>query len=194
MLKKYKIFFFLFVFAAGCGLFETRDVEIPNTPRSNFTPPTTPDIVISNFTSAIFQRDINNYTSCISDSSFGGASFRFIPDVISQGTYPIFSSWDKSKENSYFTNIVNLTPESSTSNLFLTNVTSSISNDSAVYDSDYLLIFNHNRANVAKQAKGKLRFVITHDTRNLWAIKSWTDFRVNDSDTTWSVIKANFAN
>lgn len=194
MLRRYKIFFFVFIFAAGCGLFETRDVEIPNTPRSNFIPPTTPDIVITNFTSAIFQRDINNYTSCISDSSFGGANFRFIPDVISQGTYPIFSSWDKSKENSYFTNIVNLTAESSTSNLFLTNVTTNISNDSAVYDSDYLLIFNHSRANVAKQAKGKLRFVITHDTRNLWAIKSWTDFRVNDSDTTWSVIKANFAN
>jgi len=194
LLKKFKIFFFIFIFIAGCGLFETRDVEIPNTPRSNFTPPTTPDIVITNFTSAIFQRDINNYTSCISDSSFGGANFKFIPDVISQGTYPIFASWDKSKENSYFTNIVNLTPESSTSNLFLTNVTSNISTDSAVYDSDYLLIFNHNRANVARQAKGKLRFVITHDTRNLWAIKSWTDFRVNDSDTTWSVIKANFAN
>jgi hypothetical protein len=192
--KNYKIFLLLFAFVSGCGLFSTRDVELPNTPRSNFIPPTTPDIVITNFTSAIFQRDINNYTSCISDSNFGGANFKYIPDVISQGTYPVFASWDKNKENSYFTNIVNQTSEASTSNLFLSNVTSTVSTDSAVYDSDYLLIFNHNRANVARQAKGKLRFVITHDSRNLWAIKSWTDFRVNDTDTTWSIIKANFAN
>lgn len=194
MRKNFKIFFFLFLLISGCGLFETRDVELPNTPRSNFIPPTTPDIVITNFTAAIFQRDVNNYTNCISDSNFSGARFTYSPDVISQGTYPIFASWDKNKENSYFTNIVTQTSESSTSNLFLSNVSSNITSDSAVYDSDYLLIFNHNRANVARQAKGKLRFVITHDSRNLWSIKSWTDFRVNDSDTTWSVIKANFSN
>lgn len=175
-------------------MFETRDVELPNTPRSNFIPPTTPDIVITNFTAAIFQRDINNYTNCISDSNFSGARFTYNPDVVSQGTYPIFTSWDKSKETSYFTNLVTQTSEASTSNLFLSNMSSNITNDSAVYDSDYLLIFNHNRANVARQAKGKLRFVITHDSRNLWAIKTWTDFKVNDSDTTWSVIKANFSN
>ncbi len=194
MRKNSKIFFFLLLVIGGCGLFDTRDVELPNTPRSNFIPPTTPDIVITNFTAAIFQRDINNYVNCISDSNFGGAVFTYRPDVVSQGTYPIFATWDKSKENSYFTNLVTQTSEASTSNLFLSNMSSNISTDSAVYDSDYLLIFNHNRANVARQAKGKLRFVITHDSRNLWAIKSWTDFRVNDSDTTWSVIKANFSN
>lgn len=194
MLKKSDILFFLFLLIAGCGLFETRDAEIPTQPRSDFIPPTTPQIVISNFTAAIFQKDINNYTNCLSDTNFSGKRFTFIPDVASQSAYPIFSTWDKSKENSYYTNLVNQTPVSNSSSLFLSNMVSNITSDSAIIDSDYLLVYNHNRSNVAKQAKGKLRFVITHDSRNLWAIKTWTDFKVNDGDTTWSVIKANFSN
>jgi len=194
LLKKNNILFVLLLIIGGCGLFETRDAELPTQPRSDFIPPTTPQIVIANFTSAIFQKDINNYTNCLADTNFLGSRFIYIPDVASQSAYPIFSNWDKSKENSYYTNLVNQTSVSSSSSLFLSNMTSNITSDSAIIDSDYLLVYNHNRSNVAKQAKGKLRFIITHDSRNLWAIKTWTDFKVNDGDTTWSVIKANFSN
>ncbi len=180
--------------ASGCGLFNTRDVETPTGPRSNFIPPTSPSIVIDNFISAISQKDINNYLNCISDTSFGGRRFLFTPDVESQSNYPVFNNWDRSKENNYFTNLVNQTAAESPSNLFLSNVTSTLSNDSAVYSADYLLVFYHNRTNLTKTAKGTLRFNIRTDSRNLWSINNWIDFKSQPTDTTWSVIKANFSN
>ncbi len=61
-------------------------------------------------------------------------------------------------------------------------------------DSDYILIFDHNKQNVAKIAKGKLRFIMGVDSRSLWSVHGWYDFINQNNDTTWSVIKANFAN
>ncbi|CAN5416662.1 hypothetical protein BH10BAC5_BH10BAC5_19000 [soil metagenome] len=184
----------MFVLVQGCGLFDTRDVETPTGPRSNFIPPTSPSIVIDNFISAISQKDINNYSNCLSDTSNSGRRFVFIPDVQSQSNYPVFNSWDRNKETGYFTNLVNQTSLESPSNLFLSNVTSTLSNDSAVYNADYLFLFTHNRTNLTKTARGSLRFNIRVDGRNLWSINSWSDFKSQASDTTWSVVKANFVN
>jgi hypothetical protein len=59
---------------------------------------------------------------------------------------------------------------------------------------DYLLRFDHQKTNVAKTLSGKLRFVMVINSKNLWAISNWIDFKSVDSDTTWSVLKANFSN
>ena len=195
MRKKIEILFFIFlVSASGCGLFSTRDVETPTGPRSIFTPPTSPSIVLDNFISAISQKDINNYVNCLSDTTNGGRRFVYTPDVESQSNYPVFSNWDRNKENNYFTNLVNQTSTESPSNLFLTNVSSTLSNDSAVYSADYLFVFYHNRTNLTKTARGTLRFNIRTDARNLWSINNWIDFKSQATDTTWSVVKANFSN
>lgn len=131
---------------------------------------------------------------CFVDSNFSERRFNFSPDAATFSQYPVFNNWNLHHERIYYTNLLSFTTESSSSNLFLSNVTTSTSIDSVVIDSDYLLLFDHNKTNVAKSTKGKLRFVLGADSRNLWSIYNWIDFKVNEIDTTWSVLKASFSN
>lgn len=176
---------------SGCGL---RDVEAPVDPRSNFVPPTSPDIVITNIQSAIIERNINNYISCFADSNFSSRRFIYTADAASQSQYPIFRFWSLNNERYYYTSLTSLTPTQSISNLLLSNITFSPSSDTAVFDADYVIRFEHTKQNVPRVFQGKFRFVMAADTRNLWSIHNWTDFKRTDADTTWSVLKANFSN
>jgi hypothetical protein len=194
LLKKIKILLLLSLFFNGCGLFGLRDAEIPTEPRSNFTPPTTPDIVLANLQSAITDKDINNYLQCIVDTSLTSKKFVYTADISSQIQYPIFKNWDISYEKNYFYNLLSLTNSQSTSLLFYTNVNTVTYSDSAIYDMDYLLRFDHQKTSVAKTLSGKLRFVMVINSKNLWAISGWIDIKGVDTDTTWSVLKANFSN
>jgi hypothetical protein len=81
-----------------------------------------------------------------------------------------------------------------TSNVFFSNPNLNTLSDSAVYDADYLLRVDHQKTNVAKTLKGKIRLVLSADSRNLWSIHKWIDFQSTSNDTTWSVLKANFSN
>jgi hypothetical protein len=195
LLRRIKILFiFVFVSSSGCGLFGTRDVESPIISRSSFIPPTAPEIVLVNFISAITEKNVDNYMKCFVDTNYSFKKFVYTADISSQIQYQIFRYWNLGYENQYFTNLRSLTDPSATSNLFLTpeNVTPTI--DSVVYDYIYLLRFDHNKPSVAKTVKGRLRFVISSDNRSLWAINTWIDYKQNDGDTTWSVLKANFSN
>lgn len=191
MRKKSKILILLLIIIAGCGL---RDVENPVDPRSNFVPPTSPDLVITNFQSAIIERNINNYISCFVDSNFSTRRFLYTADAASQSQYQIFRFWNLNNERYYFTNLSSLTPSQSVSNLLLSNIVFSPSSDTAVFDADYVIRFEHTKQNVPKIFQGKFRFIMASDSRNLWSVHSWTDFKKTDQDTTWSVLKANFSN
>jgi hypothetical protein len=194
LLKKINILVLLAVLISGCGLFGLRDVEIPTEPRSTFTPPTTPDIVLSNLSNAIIDKDINNYIQCIVDTSSTAKRFVYTADISSQIQYPVFQNWQTVNEKNYFYNLLSLTNVQSTSLLFVTNVITNTYSDSAIYDMEYLVRFDHQKTNVAKTLTGKLRFILVVNTKNLWAISRWIDFKAVDSDTTWSVLKANFSN
>ncbi|MFA5403367.1 MAG: hypothetical protein WC358_00360 [Ignavibacteria bacterium] len=194
MLKKINILILLSLLISGCELFGLRDVEPPTEPRSNFDPPINPDIVIANLANAVTDKDLNNYLQCIVDTSLTTKNFVYTADISSQIQYPIFQNWQITNEKNYFLNLVNLTSLQNTSLLFYSNVTSNTYSDSAVYDMDYLLRFDHPKTTVSKTLSGKLRFVMVINSRNLWAISRWIDFKAVDSDTTWSVLKANFSN
>ena len=195
MLRNYKILILLaFVFLAGCDIFSTRAVEPPEDPRSNFTPPTAYDIVIQNLQFAIAEKNLNNYMSCFVDTSYAPAEFKFNADIESLIQYPTLNNWDIHKERTYYTNLLSLTDAGATSTLFLSNEQVFNTLDSAVYDADYLMVFDHTRETVAKQVKGKLRFILVPNANNFWAIQEWYDFKNNSTDTTWSVLKAGFAN
>jgi len=175
----------------SCGL---REVESPVDPRSNFVPPTSPDLVITNFQSAIIERNINNYLACFVDTNFSQRKFIFTADAASQGQYPIFRYWNLNNERYYYTSLTSLTSAQSISNLLFSNISFIPSSDTAILDADYVVRFEHSKQNVPKVYQGKLRFVMGQDSRNLWSVHSWTDFKLNESDTTWSVLKANFSN
>jgi hypothetical protein len=194
LLKRINILVFFSVIISGCGLFGLRDVENPTESRSNFTPPTTPDLVMVNLSNAVLDKDLNNYLQCIVDTSLTTNDFVYTADIASQIQYPIFKSWQITNEKNYFFNLITLTGLQNTSLLFFSNMVSNTYSDSAVYDMEYLLRFDHPKTTVAKTLKGKLRFVLIINSRNLWAISRWIDFKNADTDTTWSVLKANFSN
>ncbi|MBV6477819.1 MAG: hypothetical protein HGGPFJEG_00563 [Ignavibacteria bacterium] len=184
----------LLIFIAGCGLFETRSVEPPSQPRSTFTQPTSPDIVLANLSFAVAEKNLDNYIRCLVDTNFSERRFRYFPDARSQSNYPVFLSWSIANERSYYSNLLSFTNESASSNLFLSNTSFNTGLDSAIIDAEYLLVFDHNKQNVAKITKGNLRFIMGTDQRGLWSIHGWYDFLNNENDTTWSVLKANFVN
>jgi len=189
-----KILILIFILYSGCGLFETRSVEPPTEVRSTFTQPTSPDIVLANLNFAVTEKNLDNYMRCLVDSNFSTKRFKFIPDAVSQTAYPVFLNWNLSSERIYFSNLISSTEENSSTNLFLSNINFNTGIDSAVIDSDYILVFNHNRQNIAQVTKGRLRFVMSPDVRSLWSIHSWSDFINDNGDTTWSVLKANMFN
>jgi|WetSurSiteA1Bulk_404760.scaffolds.fasta_scaffold17533_3 hypothetical protein len=174
----------------SCAL---REDESPVTSRSTFIPPTSPEIVVANLTFSIIEKDVNNYMQCFTDSNYSVRRYSYVPDVASGIQYPIFRFWTLTNEKNYFQGMLASTNNEATSNLFLSNQTVNTFSDTAFIDADYLLRVDHQRVDVPKTLKGKLRFILSSDTRNLWAIHRWIDIQTNN-DTTWSVLKANFSN
>lgn len=193
MNKSYLILILIAIAALlnSCAL---RDDETPTISRNTFVPPTSPDLVMVNLQFSVIEKDVNNYMSCFVDSNYSTRSYSYVPDVISQIQYPIFQNWKLSNEKTYFTSLLSLMNESATSNVFFSNPVLNTLSDTAVYDADYLLRADHQKTNVAKTLKGKIRLILSADSRNLWSIHKWIDFQSMNSDTTWSVLKANFSN
>jgi len=193
-LNKSYLILILIAIAALLNSCALRDDETPTISRNTFVPPTSPDLVMVNLQFSIIEKDVNNYMSCFVDSNYSTRSYSYVPDVISQIQYPIFQNWKLSNEKTYFTSLLSLMNESATSNVFFSNPVLNTLSDTAVYDADYLLRADHQKTNVAKTLKGKIRLILSADSRNLWSIHKWIDFQSMNSDTTWSVLKANFSN
>jgi hypothetical protein len=124
------------------------------------------------------------------------SSYKYVPDSRSQQLYEqIFAGWDQFAEKKYLDNLILETDNNSSSVLFLDNDRlTQITPDSAVYQADYILVFQHRRASLPKSAKGNLNITIATDNNELFYIKQWEDYSQNDTDFTWSELKANFSN
>jgi hypothetical protein len=124
-------------------------------------------------------------------------SFKFSPDSRSQQQWgQIFDSWTQQSEKQYFENLINQQEGgNSTAVLFLDNERfTQVSSDSALYQADYIFVFQHNRSNIPKSSRGRVNLSIATDDNALFYIRRWEDFRMNDTDFTWSEFKANFSN
>lgn len=173
----------------GCGIFETRDPEPPQTIRSTYFPPTTPDLVVENLTYSILEKNSENYIK-----NFSPVNFQYVPDSRSQQNYElIFAGWNQAAEKKYLDNLIIETNPTSSSVLFLDNARmTQITPDSAIYQANYIIVFQHQRISVPKSAKGNLTLNISTDENDLFYIRKWEDFRQHDTDFTWSELKANF--
>jgi hypothetical protein len=175
----------------ACGIFDTRTPENPVSVRSTYEPPTSPDAVTRNLTFSISEKNSNNYIK-----NLYPGNYRYVPDSKAQALYgTIFSEWDVQSEKLYLDNLISQTGNGASSNLFLSNtITTIISADSSITTSDYILVFQHNKTNIPKSAIGSLRWTMKTDVNSFYYISKWEDFRKNDSDFTWSEMKANFSN
>lgn len=175
----------------SCGIFETRNPQIPTNTRSTYIPPTSPDAVLQNLISSISDKNSTNYVKCMYPGFF-----QYVPDSKSLANYGvIFANWNINSEKYYLDNLIAQSNQNASSNLFLSGtVTSQLSSDSAVTTSDYIIVFQHNKANIPKSAIGNFRLTMRTDANSYFYITKWEDFRNHDTDFTWSELKANFSN
>ena len=197
----YKIFTIigLILTIASCGLFSPRDPESPDTGKSSYVPPTSPDIVITNFIASLKEKNTENYIACFtmkvtSDSK----EFVFIPSNEASSLYPqVFDSWGIINERQYFVSMITKLLNEFSPDLQLSNSRFDvITPDSAIYISDYYLYVNHNITTYTNKAQGTLQFSLIHRSDGLWSINQWYDFKpaVDTLKITWSVLKAQFIN
>jgi hypothetical protein len=177
--------------SSGCDIFQTRTPQPPTQTTSSFSPPVTPEIVLSNLTSAVAQDNIDNYMRSFPDSITAPRGFLFTPSPEVAANYSsVFRAWSLTDERTYFQNLgkPNGTPLLSLSN----EQKSTIAPDSVVYTIDYTLYFPHGRSGVPELVGGQMQFGMRTDAQQLWAIYSWQDFKTT-SDSTWSYLKAVFS-
>ncbi len=193
MIRRIAVPLCLILLAAGCGIFETRQPQAPQQGRSDFQPPTSPDIVIQNLENAISDRNVDNYLSCLSDTNFGGRTFVFVPtaDVYRQYQY-IFANWDKNSERAYFNNLAVQSSSSASSALVLSSENLTLQGDSALFNADYTLIWPNKVSGYPQQVEGNLQFFLGIDRNQNWSIYRWIDSGTGDS-LTWSDMKARFS-
>jgi hypothetical protein len=191
---KLRISFVAFVILYGCDIFQTRTPQPPQQGQSNFIPATSPDIVMQNLRNAIAEKNVNNYLSCLSDTSFGGRKFTFVPppDVYRQYAQ-IFLAWDKNSEQAYFDNLTVQSSATSSPALTLSSVSlTGPIGDSATYSATYSLLWPNKVSGYPQSVEGNLQFYLGVDKNQNWAIYKWIDLRVADS-LTWSEMKARFS-
>jgi len=189
-------YFFMLVLISGCDLFSTRIPESPDNNRIKFQPPTSAQIVIDNFILSITNKNVENFSQCLSDSNSGNYKFVFLPSTEASINYQnLFNDWEKSDEvkvmNSIFANLDDKSPKLSFSNTGFEQLTP----DSAIFISAYTLIVPHSLDNIPKEFSGLLQFTIAHNNSQLWSIIRWIDYSNNDSlHNSWSILKAFFYN
>jgi hypothetical protein len=171
----------------SCGLFDTRDPEDPLTDNQSLPQATSPAMLLTNFTTAFHQKNINEYSKLFSDSSF-----RFIPTQSAFARYgAVFFSWKSMNETDYFRNAVTEIGDLSSPQLSFSTVSSvQFQSDSAAYTLDYVLFIPHSRSST-KQFTGRSELYLAPNKNNIWTIYRWVDFETK-KDSSWSEFKGQF--
>lgn len=176
----------------ACDLFAPRTPEPPDNQNTRFVPPTSADIVVSNFINSVKDLNTQNYMSCFAEDMF---VFQASSDAYSKFT-SIFIQWNINSEKYYFNSLTadntdKINPKIQLSNSGFDIMTS----DSAVYLSDYRITCDFIE-NPPRVFGGKMQLNIIKKTDGLWYIRRWNDYQ-NPKDTiedTWSGLKAKYSN
>ncbi len=184
----------------GCNVFTTRDPESPNSGRSSFLPPTSAQIVVANFKSAIVEKNTENFIQCFADTAKGATlPFVYEPSASVSAQYPsLFQLWNIGSERQSFQSMMNKLPTDILPILQLTNDRYDVTTpDSSVYEAEYLLSVPHSVQTIPTQARGYLRLTIRVQNGGLWSIHRWSDsspIRPDSVGNTWTLLKAKFSN
>jgi hypothetical protein len=176
----------------GCDLFTTRDAEPPQKPRSSHQTAFTPEILISNFINSLKDKDVENYLSCLSDSSFTNKLFSFSPSSEALSQFPALGdNWSRINESQYFNNLKIKIPDELPMTLILSNSSSSLHGDSITFVSSYSLNAPISDGTTPANYQGELIFEMIRDSRFVWSIYSWRDIKRSESPS-WSELKGRF--
>ena len=186
------IFIIASLLISGCDLFNTRDAEQPQKPRSDYQTAFTPEILISNLINSLKDKDIENYLSCLSDSSFTKKLFTFSPSSEALSQFPALGdNWNKTNESQYLNNLKIRIPDELPVTLILSNSSSSLHGDSVTFVASYSLNVPISDGTVPTNYQGELIFELALDSRSVWSIYFWRDIKRSDSPS-WSELKGRF--
>ncbi len=187
--EKVILLILIVVYFTACDLFNTRDPQKPDQPRSNYKLAVTPEILLENFTNSLAEKNVQNYLNCFSDSAFSGKEFQFISSADANSKYPVlFQVWSKKSEEQYFNNLIShITPDQPIT-FTKSNEKSSFSGDNGiVYSASYFLVVPHNDE-FPKNFEGELQFSLVRDSRAVWTIAQWQDIK-SSQNSSWSDLK-----
>lgn len=191
MLKNSLILFALVFLLIGCDIFLTRNAEKPDQPRENFLPPTSSDILLTNFINSLTDKNVENYISCLTDSIFFNRSFSFSPSSGAALQFPALSeNWNRKNEEKYITDMFRASTGQQIS-LILSNSSSTPYGDSTVYLATYNLSISFNDETIPNNYQGEIRLTLVRDTRSFWNIVYWQDSKNSDLPS-WSELKGRF--
>ncbi len=190
-MKTFLIYIIVATLVCSCNMFEPRDAEDPTVQKSDYKPPTDPDIVIENLISAVKEKNSINYTQCLGGPNLG---FSFTPAAESKSNFlSIYVDWDVNSEKAYFENLIIQTAKDSPAKLSLNNPIRQSSSDSVIYNANYTFSFQHSANGIPQISVGNLQFTIKRDKNNNWYITRWIDLKTANQFS-WSDMKARFSN
>lgn len=187
----------------GCAFFTTRTPEPPDTRRSSFQPPTSAQVVIANFQSAIREKNAENYVQCLVSSDGTMAStqrqYQFEPSAEASARFAsVFIGWNVSRERQAFLAMnARILPTAQPALNLSDDRFEVLMPDSAVYVADYSLRPNYDASGLPEVFTGRMRLTIAALPNGFWAISRWSDQQIASAGSTsasWSILKAQFAN
>jgi hypothetical protein len=184
-------------FLGSCGIFDTRDPDPPGSDNQVLPVATTPELLISNFQTAIQQKNVQEYEKLFADTTTHAREFQFIPNQSAEARYGriIFSNWNKPAEVEWFRNVMSQVNANSVPQLFFTDQPQLVQYqaDSALYTANYLLFVDHTKKSLTTKFVGRSEFYLAPDKNRVkWMIYRWVDFETG-IDSSWSELKGQFA-
>jgi hypothetical protein len=180
----------LLLAVAGCDLFDTRTPEKPDSGRSTYIFPSTPDLAITNFINSLKEKNTQNYISCFVDTAYSAKQYHYIPTPGAATRYPAYIlGWTINSEMTYLKNV--FAKLSATDQLTVSLYDSTITryaNDSVQYVGRYVVQVPVKSNATQEVYSGRLLFTMVNDRRSAWVISTWEDFGA-DTGKTWSDMK-----
>lgn len=178
----------LLLLAALPACFDLRTPE-PSTTASEWVSPTSIDLLLTNFSTAVQRLNAANYERC-----FVPARYRFYPDPAAAGSTnaALFANWGLREELDYFNRLRQRTPATAQTQLQLSARRDQLYGpDSAEVSAQYQ--FTVNQTDTAfhyRTMTGNIRLLLRR-RNNEWQIAAWRDLATG-SQPVWTEAKKYF--
>ncbi|GAA4387692.1 hypothetical protein GCM10023186_33570 [Hymenobacter koreensis] len=169
------------------GCFDLREPE-PATAAGEWVQPTSVDVLLSNFVTAVQRMNPANYERCFAPQ------YRFYPDPSAAGSTSaaLFVNWGVREELDYFNSLRRRTPATAQNQLTLTARRDQLfSPDSAEVSAQYqLTLAQQDTAYRFKVMEGNIRLIMRR-RNNEWQISGWRDVATSNRPV-WTEAKKYF--
>jgi hypothetical protein len=186
---------------SGCELFSTRTPEPPLTSNTFiWTPATTVEALMTNFSGALSALDPTNYTRAFistSDSGSNGKSFVFTATPgLSPSSQTVFANWSTESERAWLAKLATLVTKGSKLTVtFGNDAPVQVASTSATLTTTYTIaIPTPTGAVIPDTVRGsfEMQFILvsTEQGTKEWRIQSWSDFpQSGGTSATWTDLK-----